>query len=40
MRDGCHQTKPGKRERKGSVTKDRKVDIKNKESMRRIDTSD
>lgn len=40
MRDGCHQTKPGKRERKGSATKDRKVDVKNKESMRRRETSD
>lgn len=40
MRDGCHQTKPGKRERKGSAMKDRKVNVKNKESMRRRETSD
>lgn len=40
MRDGCRQTKPGKRERKGSVGKDRKVDMKNKGGMRGMDTPD
>lgn len=39
-RDGNHPTKPGKRERKGSRVKDRKVGMENKESRRRVDTSE
>lgn len=40
MRDESHPTKPGKRERKGSAVKDRKVGMENKESRRRMGTAE